>query len=124
MSTTQSWDHYQDEGQLAVDIIDIGSHIVAISTMAGAHTDSIEVTVHNDLLTIRGKRMMPSVSKGDYVEQVYHRECFWGTFSRTIVLPVDVQGDMSTAEYDNGILVIRIPKKKEQKPVKVVVVNE
>jgi len=117
------WNSEGDEGQLAVDVFETKSELVVISTLAGAVSERIDVSVHNDLLTIRGERPFPIFS-GEKVESIYHRECFWGKFSRTVVLPVDVKGDLARAEYHNGVLIIHIPKQDREKRIPVTIVEE
>ncbi len=119
----KDWHANHREGQLAVDVFENDNEVIVVSTMAGAVTDMIEVYVHNDLLTIRGERHEPEEMKK--ATRYFHEECFWGRFSRTIVLPVDVKGDMAGAEYKNGILVVTIPKKHEKSSrIKIEVVEE
>lgn len=110
-----------EEGQLAVDVLETDQEVVVISTMAGAVTDKIELYLRHDLLTIRGFRKDPI--EPDKVVQVFHQECFWGSFSRTVVLPIDVKADLASAEYGNGILMIRIPKRESREraiPIRIV----
>lgn len=116
------WQPPQEEGQLAVDVADAGRELIVISTMAGAEAGKIEVYLHNDLLTIRGERQRPvrSSESLDYL----HTECFWGPFSRTIVLPVEVQPHRARAEYKNGVLLVSIPKRQVDARIPVVVVEE
>ena len=68
-------DWYQDhqEGQLSVDVINTDKNIIVVSAMAGANSDKIEVYVHNDLLTIKGERVMPyeETEGSDFI----HQEC-------------------------------------------------
>ncbi|OGH82045.1 MAG: hypothetical protein A2373_03335 [Candidatus Magasanikbacteria bacterium RIFOXYB1_FULL_40_15] len=115
------WRQDHREGELSVDVINTDNNIIVISTMAGAGADKIEVYVHNDLLTIKGERMAPydDVEEGEYI----HQECFWGKFSRTVVLPFDVKGEQAKAKYENGILTISIPKKKLDSKIKIKVVD-
>ena len=117
-----NWHEDHQEGQLAVDVAHTDNDVVVVSTMAGADTERIEVYVHNDLLTIRGFRISPldNDSKCEY----FHEECFWGKFSRTVVLPVDVKGDLARAEYKNGILVVTIPKQKMETKISVRIVED
>lgn len=110
-----------EEGQLAVDVLETETDVFVVSTLAGADSENIEISLHNDLLTIRGSR--PELYFGQDV-QFFHKECFWGKFSRTIVLPVDVKGDMARAEYKNGLLIITIPKQKHNARIPVTVVDE
>lgn len=104
------WDEHVQEGQLAVDVLATAKEVVVVSTMAGATTESLEVYVRGDLLTIRGARACPFPDTS--LEHIYHRECFWGPFSRTVVLPVPVEGGLARAEYIHGILTVTIPKKQ------------
>lgn len=116
------WHKDQQEGQLAVDVGQTDSELVVISTMAGAETEKIEVYIHNDLLTIKGVRVSPllAISGAEF----FHEECFWGKFSRTIVLPSEVKADLATAEYKNGVLTIRVPKRKVDAKIPVMIVEE
>ncbi len=113
---TESWTDQAEEGQLAVDIFDTKSEIIVISTMAGAEQENLEIMIHNDLLTIRGLRKSPGeqfLHTGEVME-FFHSECFWGKFSRTIVLPHDVKSELTTATLQNGVLMVRLPKVQEK----------
>ena len=90
--------------------------------MAGAATDKIEVYLHNDLLTIRGQRVSPLVGAGDVDH--FHQECFWGKFSRTIILPIDIKPDSARAEYRNGVLVIHLLKQRVDTKITVLIEDE
>jgi len=120
LAVPEKWAEDHHEGQLAVDVAETESELIVVSTMAGADADKIEVYVHNDLLTIRGFRISP-VSVG---ANHFHNECYWGRFSRTVVLPVEVKADLSNAEYKNGVLTIKIPKQKVDAKVPIVVVDD
>ena len=115
----EDWHVERKEGQLAVDVIDNGTELVVISTMAGALTDRLEVFIHDDLLTIRGERVFPLHGHGE----VLHQECFWGKFSRTVVLPIVVKAELAQAEFTNGILLIRIPKRVMDKKIPITIVD-
>lgn len=117
------WEQLSEpEGKLAVDIFETKKNIVVYSTMAGALPDKIEVYVHDDVLTIRGIRPSPIDQKGKM--QYVHKECYWGSFSRTIVLPVDVKGEKAIAEYKNGLLKVEIPKRTDDRKVPIRIVEE
>ncbi len=118
----EDWHEEHQEGQLAVDVGQTETEVVIVSTMAGAVTEKIEVYLHNDLFTIRGERACPRI--GDGAVEYFHHECFWGKFSRTIVLPVDVKADLAKAEYKNGILTVRVPKQKMDTKIPVVIVDD
>jgi HSP20 family protein len=103
-------DKKQTTGTLSVDIYTKDNDLVIVAPIAGASLENISVLVENDLLIIKGERRPPENVDDSAYE---HRECFWGPFSRTIVLPRDVDYDNVRAYYHNGILMIRIPKKTE-----------
>ncbi len=114
------WDTGEAEGQLAVDVLETETELVVVATMAGTRPEDISVHLHNDFLTIRGARFSP-VSEAT---QYFHQEAYWGKFSRTIVLPVDVNGNLVRSEYKNGILVIHLPKMKPHGSIPIFVVEE
>lgn len=118
----ENWHEEYVEGQLAVDVGQTEKEVIIVSTMAGAVTDKIEVYVHSDLLTIRGVRISPMENLSEI--EKFHQECYWGKFSRTVVLPVDVKGDLARAEYKNGILIIMIPKQKNDTKVPITIVDD
>ncbi|PLX26258.1 hypothetical protein C0581_04905 [Candidatus Parcubacteria bacterium] len=116
------WSKDHDEGKLAVDVAQDDKHLFVVSTAAGAVPEKIEVLVHNDLLTIRGLRNTPLDNEENI--EYYYKECFWGTFSRTVVLPTDVKGDLAHAKYQNGILTIKIPKRQADAKIEVEIIEE
>jgi HSP20 family protein len=122
VSIPADWQSDHHEGQLAVDVAEGPTDIFVISPMAGADTNRIEIYVHNDMLTIRGLRASPLDEQGRM--GYFCQECFWGAFSRTIVLPVHVKGDLARAEYKNGVLTVRIPKRDMHAHVPVTIVEE
>ena len=114
------WAQNQAEGQLAVDVLETSDELIIIATMAGTRPEDIELHLHNDFLTIRGQRQSPAPSDANY----FNEECFWGVFSRTIVLPVDVKSDVAKSEYKNGVLTIRLPKAKSASFIPIMVVED
>src|SRR3989344_7803275 len=99
----------EDEGELTVDIYDKGDSIVIQSTVAGVKPDDLDVAITNDTVTIRGRReQQEEVEEENY----YYKELFWGGFSRTVILPEEVEEDMAEAVLKHGLLTIRLPKKK------------
>ena len=95
-----------DEGQLSVDVFKDGHELVIRSPIAGVDPKDIEISVNGDLLTIRGKR---ETRKDLEEDNWYYRECYWGAFSRSIVLPHHVAPDKTEASLKNGVLEIRVP---------------
>lgn len=102
------------EGQLSLDIYQTEKDLIIKSTIAGARPDEIQISLKNDLLTIRGKRDLPDdIAEADFL----FRECYWGPFSRSIILPIDVQADKIKASMDNGVLTIILPKAPQAKQI-------
>lgn len=103
--------HLENEGTLSVDIYYKDNNLVIVSPIAGTSKENIEIIVQGDVLIIKGRRSAPeNIEEQDYLR----KECFWGPFSRTIVLPKSVDKDNIRAFYENGILIIKIPKTTEE----------
>ncbi len=97
----------EGEGTLTVDVYEDGDDIVVQSTVAGVEDDKLEVNITTESVTIRGEReRSDKVSDKDY----FYQELFWGTFSRTVILPHEVDPEKSSASLKNGILTIKMPK--------------
>lgn len=95
------------EGQLTVDVYQTPDTIVIKSTIAGVRPEDLDVSITNDMVTVRGtRRHDEDVTEEDY----FYRECYWGNFSRSIILPVDIIAEKADASLKDGILTIRIPK--------------
>lgn len=102
----------QTEGQLALDIYQTPRNIVIVAPIAGVKLDDITVTVTEDVLTIKGKRRLEfDIPEEDYFTQ----ECFWGNFSRSIVLPAAVDSAKINASFRDCVLKISIPKTEASK---------
>ncbi len=112
----EQWFSEDYEGQLAVDVYQTKDNIVVKSTIAGVKPEDLEIYIHNDLLTIRGKREQEKEEKG---ADFFYKECYWGGFSRSIILPVEVQADKVEAIFRNGILKIILPKAQKSKLINI-----
>ena len=109
------------EGQLTVDVYQTPADIVIKSIVGGAKPEDIDVEIANDMITIKGKREnFDEIKTEDY----YYQECFWGAFSRSIILPVDVEADKIKATIKEGILKIVLPKAEKNKTKKIRVKTE
>ncbi len=109
------------EGQLSLDVYQTESDVVIKSTVAGISSDDIDITITNDMLTVKGVR-----SRDEEVrpEDYYYQECYWGPFSRSVILPADVEADLIKATLKNGILTIRLPKSEKVKTKKISINTE
>ncbi|MBN1584948.1 Hsp20/alpha crystallin family protein [Candidatus Uhrbacteria bacterium] len=110
----ESW--IDEDGQLSVDVLETDGEIVIRSAIAGVRPEDLEVSVHNDLLTIRGQRkQVGETAEGRWLV----RECHWGGFSRSLILPTEVDPDRIRAELKDGILTVRMPKAVRDRKIKV-----
>lgn len=97
----------ETDGQLAIDVYQTDRKIIIKSTIAGAKPEDLKISLHHDLLTISGTRASGAeISEDSYL----YRECYWGSFSRSIILPAEVDGKKVNAELENGVLTITLYK--------------
>lgn len=95
------------EGQLAIDVHHNPQEVVLIAPIAGVRQEDVEVTVTDDVLTIKGKRVRAEEVPP---ENLLVNECFWGNFSRSYTLPFQVVAEKAQAQIKDGVLIIRLPK--------------
>ncbi|MAF20850.1 MAG: hypothetical protein CMI55_04200 [Parcubacteria group bacterium] len=111
----------ESEGQLTIDVYQTSNEVVIKSTIAGVSPEDIDITMTNDMITIKGTRQKDEdVKEEDY----YYQECYWGPFSRSIILPVDVEVDQAQASMKNGILTIKLPKIEKIKTKRIEITSE
>ncbi|MGC9611067.1 MAG: Hsp20/alpha crystallin family protein [Minisyncoccia bacterium] len=109
------------EGTLTVDVYQDGDYIIVQSTIAGVKDDELDVNITKESVTIRGKReRREEIKEKDY----FYQELFWGTFSRSIILPEEVDPGESTAALKNGVLTIKMPKADRSKVKKLKVKSD
>jgi HSP20 family protein len=108
----------EPSGELAVDVYQTPDAIVVKALIAGVHPGSIDINLSREMLTISGQR---ADEREVDEEHYFQRELYWGSFSRTILLPEEVDVDLAEASEKHGILMIRLPKinKKRQTKLKV-----
>lgn len=100
----------------AVDVFDQEDAVVLKAELAGMDADDIEISVEDNVLTIKGERKFEE--KVDD-ERYYRIERRFGSFQRSLALPQGVKPEDITASYDDGILEVRVPKAEEEKPKKI-----
>ena len=106
----------EEEGQLSIDVYQTPSEIVIKSTIAGVKPENIDVAINDDMVTIKGERKKDVVIKE---EDYFYQECYWGRFSRSVILPQEVEVDKVKAEIKDGVLTVRLPKSEKTKSKKV-----
>ncbi len=108
------WEEEQ-EAELTVDLYQTQSEIIVQTMIAGVHPDNLNINITRDTITIRGKREEnQSINQENYFVQ----ELYWGSFSRTISLPDEVNPEEAEAIEKHGLLIIRLPKIDKNKETK------
>lgn len=110
----ESW--LESEGQLTIDVYQTPQEIIIKSAVAGVKPEDIDISIVNDMITIRGQRSQEETVKSD---DYFYQECYWGRFSRSVILPVEIDSDRVNASLKNGILTVKMPKLDKAKIKKV-----
>ena len=104
-----------EEGELTVDVYQTPDDIMIKTIVAGVRPEDLDISITRDMVTIRGSRQESNeVNDGDY----FHKELYWGTFSRTILLPQEIDVDASEASEKHGLLTLRLPKMDKSRQTK------
>ena len=101
-------DHETDIGQIAVDILDLSDAIVMVAPVAGVDPSEVDIGLSRNILTISGNRRENPI----YMEarRMLVEECFYGAFSRSIILPENLAFDKISASVEHNVITILIPK--------------
>lgn len=106
----------QAEGSLAVDVYQTKDNVVIKAPIAGVHPDQIDISVSDDVVTLRGERKDEAeVDREHY----YVQECYWGPFSRSVILPTSTVAEKAQATLKDGVLTVVIPKIVQDKIKKI-----
>jgi HSP20 family protein len=106
------------EGKLTIDVYQTPTEIVVESAIAGIKPEDLDINVSGDSITINGERQHEEeVKEEDY----FYQECYWGRFSRSVILPEEIDPEGATVNFKNGVLTVRLPKvnKKKTKKLKI-----
>ncbi|PIQ67175.1 MAG: hypothetical protein CO184_01665 [Candidatus Zambryskibacteria bacterium CG_4_9_14_3_um_filter_40_16] len=105
-----------EEGQLTVDVYETPGEIVIKTMVAGVKPEDLDVSITREMVTVRGKREEDrTISSENY----FHKELYWGAFSRTIMLPKEIDIDGAEAVEKYGLLILKLPKLDKNKETKV-----
>lgn len=104
------------DGQLAVDVYQTNNDIVIKTMVAGIRPEDLDISITRDMVTIKGSREDNNASVGD--EDYFQRELFWGSFSRTILLPQEIEMEDAEATERHGLLIIKLPKINKDRQTK------
>lgn len=95
------------EGQLAVDVYQTETDLIIQSAIAGVKPEDLDITIESDTVSIKGTRKEPFANEE---KNYFYQECYWGPFSREIILPEETDPSRAEATMKEGILIIKIPK--------------
>ncbi len=115
-SKEEAPDWFEPEGELAVDVYQTDTEIIIQSTIAGVKAEDLDISIESDTVTISGERKNIVQDKG---KNYFYQECFWGAFTREIILPEEIDGARAEASMKDGVFTLRIPKIERQKIKKV-----
>lgn len=106
----QPW-NLHEEGQLAVDVAETPKEIIIRAAIAGISENELDIHSTDDMISIHGTRNVETLHPE---ATMHYSECFWGSFSRAIILPCHIKTDETEATLKNGILIIRAPKARDR----------
>jgi len=111
----EDWVEEEEDGELAVDVYQTPNEIIIKTMVAGVKPDELQISITREMVTIKGTREEDrTLADDDY----FQRELYWGTFSRTILLPAEIETEEAEAVEKNGLLTIRLPKIDKDKTAK------
>lgn len=96
-----------EEGQLSVDVYQNQNEIIIEAMIAGVRPEDLSVDITRDMVTIKGRRQVTNTTTD---ENYFYKELYWGSFSRTILLPHEIDIELATASEKHGLLTVTLPK--------------
>lgn len=103
-------DYDTDLGQIALDVLDFSDKIIIVAPIAGVDPADVDISLSRNILTLSGTRTEPKIY--DEAKRMLVEECFYGNFSRSIILPENLGFDEIDATVEHNVITIRIPKLK------------
>ncbi len=113
----EDWlDEEDKDGELTVDIHQTADKIILKTMVAGVRPEDLDISITRDMVTIRGKR---EEERNIREEDFFYRELYWGSFSRTVTLPQEVEVDTAEAIEKHGLLILKLTKVDKGRQTKV-----
>jgi HSP20 family protein len=107
------WPELLGRGELPIDMYQTAKDVVVKASLPGVKPEEVDISITGDTLTINGEhKEEEEVKQEDY----FRRERYYGAFSRSLILPVQIQSDKAEAVFENGVLTLTLPKAEEVKP--------
>jgi len=113
LSELQRGGQFFNQWAPTVDLYEDKDHVYVKAEVPGMKKEEIDVSLHDNALTISGERKL---EQKDQDAENYRSERFFGRFTRSVTLPVAVEGEKVKANYKDGILTITLPKSEKAKP--------
>jgi len=98
---------FDEVGELVVDVFETNADFVVSAAIAGIQIKDLDISLEKDMMIIKGNRCDPH---SDSDKKYFYQECYWGPFSRKIILPENIDIDKADAQIDKGILTVKIPR--------------
>ena len=119
-SENTSWEEEERDGELPVDVYDDKDEIIVKTMVAGVRPEDLDISITRDMVTIKGSRQEEKeIIKNNY----HHQELYWGSFSRTIMLPAEIDIEESEATEKHGLLILTLPKIDKERKTKLRIKN-
>lgn len=113
---TSEWiEESTEEGQLTVDVYQTATDIILKTIVAGVKPEDLDISISRDMVVIKGHREEDKEAGDD---DYFHRELYWGSFSRTVLLPEEIDVEAAEAAEKHGLLVITLPKIDKRRQTK------
>ena len=109
------WGEEETDGELTVDVYQTADDIIIKAMVSGIDPNDLDISIGRDLVTIKGKRE-GTREAGD--DDYFYRELYWGSFSRTIALPQEIEVEEAEATQKHGLLTIKLPKIDKRRQAK------
>jgi HSP20 family protein len=98
---------FEKQGELVVDIFETSAEFVVMSAIAGVTIKDLDISIEKDMMIIKGDRQNPH---NNNEKNYFCQECYWGPFSKKVVLPENIKVEDASAEMDKGVLTVKFPK--------------
>ena len=103
-------------GELTVDVYQTPGEVIIQAMVPGVKPEDLSISINREMITVKGTRERPAEARPeDYI----HQELYWGAFSRTIILPCEVETEESEAIERHGLLTLRLPKIDKERVQKI-----
>jgi len=107
--------------QLSIDVYETDESLIIQSTIGGIKVEDLDISLENNILTIKGERKRQEEKE---IKNYFYKECYWGPFSRQLILPAKVDDSKVHATMKEGVLTLKIPKNRKERKRKISIKEE